>query len=96
MSELEAAQRHLADALQRIQTAVERRSSGTALQHADLAGLQRDDLAQHVSTLRGECDRLSAALSEARRDNDNLRRVSTQVARRLDSSIAEIDRLLEG
>ena len=40
--------------------------------------------------------RLSEALSEARRDNDRLRRVSTQVARRLDSSIAEIDRLLEG
>jgi hypothetical protein len=96
MSELEAAQRHLANALQRIQTALERRSTGTAFQHADDAGMQGDELAQHVSMLRGERDRLNAALSEAQRDNENLRRVSTQVARRLDSSIAEIDRLLEG
>jgi hypothetical protein len=96
MSELEAAQRHLANALQRIQTALERGPPGAAFPHADDAGVQRGDLARHVSALRGECDRLSAALSEAQRDNDNLRRVSTQVARRLDSSIAEIDRLLEG
>jgi Domain of unknown function (DUF4164) len=93
MSELEAAQRHLANALQRLQTALERRSPGTGFQHADE---QHDDLARHVSMLRSECDRLSEALSEAQRDNDVLRRVSTQVARRLDSSIAEIDRMLEG
>lgn len=96
MSELEAAQRHLANALQRIQSALERRSSGTAFQHADEVDMQGDDLGRHVSMLRGECDRLSAALSDAQRDNENLRRVSTQVAQRLDSSIAEIDRLLEG
>jgi Domain of unknown function (DUF4164) len=95
MSELEAAQRHLASALQRIQTALERRSSGTAFPDADQPGVPRDDLARHVSMLRGERDRLSAALSEAQRDNDALRRVSIQVAKRLDSSIAEIDRLLE-
>jgi hypothetical protein len=96
MSELEAAQRHLANAMRRLQTALERRPSGAAFPHADDAGLRDDDLARHVSMLRGECDRLGAALSEAQRDNDNLRRVSTQVARRLDGSIAEIDRLLEG
>jgi chromosome segregation ATPase len=95
MAELEAAQRHLSNALQRLQTALERRPSGTMGVHAQ-AGERRDDLARHVGVLRSECDRLSAALSEAQRDNENLRRVSSQVAKRLDSSIAEIDRLLEG
>jgi chromosome segregation ATPase len=95
MAELEAAQRHLSNALQRLQTALEHRSPGATDVLAQ-AGGQRDDLTRHVGVLRSECDRLSAALSEAQRDNENLRRVSIQVAKRLDSSIAEIDRLLEG
>ena len=48
------------------------------------------------SVLRSECDRLSAALSEIQRDHRNLREVTSHVAQRIDGSIAEIDRLLEG
>ena len=59
-------------------------------------GAERDDLARHVGVLRSECDRLSAALSQSEQVNDTLRRVSGQVAKRLDGSIAELDRLLEG
>ena len=57
---------------------------------------ERNDLARDVRALRSECDRLSAALSEMQRDNAELRALTGQVARRLDGSIAEIDRLLEG
>ncbi len=57
---------------------------------------ERNDLAGQVTMLRGECDRLSAALSEMQQDHRNLRDVTGHVARRIDGSIAEIDRLLEG
>ena len=57
---------------------------------------ERNDLARDVGALRSECDRLSAALSEMQRDQESLREVTGQVARRIDGSIAEIDRLLEG
>lgn len=97
MAELETAQRRLSQALQRLQGAIERRAAVAVPPDDDLlAGADRDDLVRHVGLLRGECDRLSAALSEAQRDNENLRRVSVQVTRRLDGSIAEIDRMLEG
>jgi len=97
MAELETAQRRLSEALQRLQSALERRSTVSISPDDDLlAGADRDDLARHVVLLRSECERLSAALSEAQRDSENLRRVSTQVARRLDGSIAEIDRMIGG
>ena len=62
MAELEAAQRHLSNALQRLQAALEGRSPGTTDLLAP-TGEQRDDLTRHVGVLRSECDRLSAALN---------------------------------
>ncbi|MGH6912999.1 MAG: DUF4164 family protein [Geminicoccaceae bacterium] len=103
MSELEAAQRHLKTALDRLEAAVTRQlsRSGAGLsgepdEMLARLGAERADLARHVGVLRSECDRLSAALSESEQDNQSLRQVSGQVAKRLDGSIAEIDRLLEG
>ena len=103
MSQLEAAQQHLAEALRRLENALMRRlTEGGAGAPADyerrLAALtaERNDLARDVGMLRGECDRLSAALSDVQRDHRNLRDVTGHVARRIDGSIAEIDRLLEG
>jgi hypothetical protein len=103
MSQLEAAQQHLAQALKRLEDALTRRLAqpppGTDADYqqafAQLAA-ERDDLARDVGALRSECDRLSAALSEIQRERDSLREVTGHVARRIDGSIAEIDRLLEG
>jgi hypothetical protein len=100
MSQLEAAQQHLVEALK---DALARRLSqpppGSDAEYeqafAQLAA-DRDGLARDVGALRRECDRLSAALGEIQRDRDRLRTISGQVARRIDGSIAEIDRLLEG
>lgn len=55
---------------------------------------ERDQLARDVNQLREQCNRLSAALNEAQHDNRSLREMSGHVARRLDTSIAELDRLL--
>jgi hypothetical protein len=103
MSEFETAHQHLAEALKRLETAVARRlmrpppAPGTGDRHAlEELTAERDDLARNVEVLRSECDRLSAALSEVQRDHRNLREVTSHVAQRIDGSIAEIDRLLEG
>jgi chromosome segregation ATPase len=103
MSQLEAAQRHLTQALERLEDALALRlaqpPAGTSADYqrafAEITA-ERNDLARDVRTLRSECDRLSAARSEMQRDNDDLRAATGQVARRIDGSIAEIDRLLEG
>jgi hypothetical protein len=101
MSEFEKARAHLAEALKRLETAVARRSmrppaAGSGGQRGlEQLEAERDGLARDVGMLRGECDRLSAALSEMQRDNRNLREVTGHVAERIDGSIAEIDRLLE-
>jgi hypothetical protein len=103
MSELQTAQQHLAEALKRLETAVARQRirppSGAGaddphtLEHLSAEGA---DLARNVSALRSECDRLSAALSAIERDHRHLREVTSDVAQRIDGSIAEIDRLLGG
>jgi len=96
MSQLETAQRHLSRALRRLEAALERKlsqsgngSAAPATSGAEHAALNRD-----VALLRDQCDRLSVALNEAQHDNRTLREVNDQVARRLDSSIGELDRLL--
>ena len=103
MSQLEAAQQHLANALRRLENALTHRLTqdgvgAPADYERRLAALtaERNELARDVGMLRGECDRLSAALSEIQRNHHNLRDVTGHVARRIDGSIAEIDRLLEG
>lgn len=100
MSELDAAQRRLNDALRRLEGALSRRLStapGAGLErelHAVAA--ERDALARDVTVLRNECDRLSNALREAQEERRNLQEVTDAVARRLDGSIGELDRMLEG
>lgn len=56
---------------------------------------ERDALARDVAVLRSECDRLSAALREVQEDKRSLQEVTDAVARRLDGSIDELDRMLE-
>jgi len=96
MSQFETAQRHLSRALRRLETVLEQRLSqpvgaaaGSGAPAPALAqlGAERDDLLE-------QCERLSAALSEAQHDNRTLREVSSHVAQRLDGSIVELDRLL--
>ena len=97
MSSLEAAQRRLEDALRRIEAAASRRATtdggdgapGTAF----LA--ERNALVEGVGQLRGECERLNEALDAAQRDNEALRRLNEEVARRLDGTIDELQQLLE-
>jgi predicted nucleic acid-binding Zn-ribbon protein len=103
MSQLQAAQQHLAEALRRLENALAHRlTQAGAGAPADydraLSALtaERNDLARDVEMLREECHRLSTALSEMQRDHRKLRDVTGHVARRIDGSIAEIDRLLEG
>jgi hypothetical protein len=100
MSEIETAQQHLARALKRLETAVARRlmrpPSAGATGYGQAAAGTTAEPARDVDLLRRECDRLSAALGEIQREHRNLREVTSHVAERLDGSIAEIDRLLEG
>jgi hypothetical protein len=103
MSEFATAQQHLAEALRRLESAVAKRlmrpppaAGAGGSQALQQLTAERDDLARDVAVLRSECDRLSAALSEVQRDHRNLREVTGDVAQRIDGSIAEIDRLLEG
>jgi len=96
MSQLETAQRHLSRALRRLEAALERRLSqpGNGAATPGVGGTEHDALARDVAVLRDQCDRLSMALNEAQHDNRSLREVNDHVTRRLDSSIAELDRLL--
>ncbi len=101
MSQLEAAQRHLTQALRRLEAALEHRlsQSGAGPAASDpraLAGIaaERDALARDLSVLHEQCDRLSVALNEAQHDNRTLREMNGRVVRRLDGSIAELDRLV--
>ena len=103
MSELKTAQQHLAEALKRLETAVARRRihspSAARADDPDALGqlsAEHADLARDVDALRNECNRLSAALSAIERDHRNLREVTSDVAQRIDGSIAELDRLLGG
>lgn len=100
MAALEAAERHLSEALRRLEAALSRQlsgGSGTGFQ-PDLAAAnhEREALARDVAMLRGECDRLTAALRGAEQRNQEIQKVTETVARRLDGSISELDRMLEG
>lgn len=90
MSSLDAAARRLQRALDRLESAVAR---GARLEGGD--GPADAALVAEVEALRAECARLNEALEEARREHQQLRRVTDQVAERLDGTIAEIDELLE-
>lgn len=106
MGELEAAQRHLTEALRRLESALARRLSagggGAGNGHAAAVGspelseiiAERNGLIDDVGELRHECERLQGALDEAVRDREQVRDAADGVARRLDTSIEELDRLL--
>jgi outer membrane murein-binding lipoprotein Lpp len=100
MAGLETAQRHVTEALQRLEAALVRRltSAPGDGSHGNVEALnaERDTLARDVAALRGECDRLAAAVREAEEQNESMRNLTQSVARRLDGPIAEIDRMLEG
>lgn len=101
MSEMETAQLHLNQALRRLEAALARRLSqagdgGDASRRLARAQAERDAMVKDVAMLRSECDRLTAALGGTEHDNHELHRVTSQVAQRLDGSIAELDRLLGG
>jgi hypothetical protein len=100
MSEMETAQLHLNQALRRLEAALVRRlsepGSGEGDQRLSRLAAERDAMARDVAMLRSECDRLTAALGGTEHDNSELQRVTSQVAQRLDGSIAELDRLLGG
>jgi hypothetical protein len=100
MAGLETAQRHVTEALQRLESALVRRLSsvppGGSQTNLEAMNAERDTLARDVAALRGECDRLAAAVREAEEHNQSMRILTQSVARRLDGPIAEIDRLLEG
>ena len=93
MGELEAAQRHLTEALRRLESALARRLSRGGGTGNGSAG---PGLAADVEALREECQRLNAALDEAMRERDMVREAAGAVVQRLDGSIDELDRLLEG
>jgi Domain of unknown function (DUF4164) len=101
MSQLEAAQRHLTSALRRLEAALEHRltRSGAGPGASDprasaKIAAERDELARNLAVLHEQCDRLSEALSEAQHDNRALREMNGHIGRRLEGSIAELDRLL--
>ena len=81
---LDAAERRLEDALTRFETALASAAGRPAMQGVE-SGL-----------LKAECDRLAAALKDARVKNDELKAMSRDAAHRLDDAIAQIDLLLEG
>ena len=56
---------------------------------------ERDKLSRDLQALREECDRLSSALQSAEQDRDAARKMTSEVAARLDVSIEELDRLIE-
>jgi prefoldin subunit 5 len=96
MSQLEAAQQRLTAALRRLESALTQHMMKSASGAPGDLERRLAAIAAERSMLRAECDRLSAALSEVQREHRNLREVTGQVAGRIDGSIAQIDRLLEG
>ena len=94
MSQMEAAQRHLSRALRRLEAALEHRLNRSASEPAGAVSAERDELAHNLAVLHEQCERLSVALSEAQHDNRTLREMNGHIGRRLEGSIAELDRLL--
>ena len=96
MSQLEAARKRLAEALTRLDNALTQRLAQGGAGGPEDWQRRLATVTQERDMLRNECDRLSAALSETQRDHRKLRDLTGHVARRIDGSIAEIDRMLEG
>jgi len=98
MSALDIAEQHLTEALSRLEQALAHRmAAADPDQVAAFARLsdERDALNRDVQMLREECSRLSTALQGAEQDRDAARKMTNEVAARLDVSIDELDRLIE-
>jgi hypothetical protein len=98
MSALDIAEQHLNEALSRLEHALAQRlAAADPDRAAAVAQLveERDRLHHDVDALREECGRLSAALKTAEHDRDAARQATREIARRLDVSIDELDRLIE-
>jgi chromosome segregation ATPase len=96
MSQLKTAQQRLTEALRRLESALTQQMMKSASGAPGDYERRLAAIAAERNMLRAECDRLSAALSEVQQEHRNLREVTGHVAGRIDGSIAEIDRLLEG
>ena len=99
MSVLDVAEQHLTEALSRLENALAARLvASDPDQTAALAKIasERDALRRDVEALRHECARLNAALREAEQGKDAMRKVTDEVAERLDGSIEELSRVIEG
>ena len=98
MSALEIAEQHLNEALSRLEHVLAQRlAAADPDQAAALTQLadERDKLNRDIEALRDECDRLSSELQSAEQDRDAARKMTSEVAARLDVSIDELDRLIE-
>lgn len=98
MSALDIAEQHLNEALSRLEQALAQRLSATDPDHVTAMTQLTDErniLRADVDALREECNRLSSALQTAEHDRDSARRMTNDVAARLDVSIEELDRLIE-
>ncbi len=98
MSALKIAEQHLNEALARLEHVMARRlAAADPDQAAVITRLtdERDALNRDVDGLRAECERLSEALKTAEREQEAMRDATEQATARLDSSIEQLDRMIE-
>lgn len=97
MSALKIAEQHLHEALSRLEQVMARRLAAADPDQAAVVNRltqERDALARDVGQLRAECERLGEALKSAERDHEDMKETTDVVARRLDTSIEELDRMI--
>lgn len=101
MAGLDDAERHLNDALERLEAALGKRLDQAGAYQVPVGPIgdlarERDALRRDVAALGAECERLKATVRAAEEENRALREAGAAVASRLDGSISQIDRILEG
>jgi predicted RNase H-like nuclease (RuvC/YqgF family) len=97
MSALKIAEQHLNEALSRLEQVMARRLAATDPDQAAVVNRltqERDALVRDVDLLRAECERLGEALKSAEREHGDMKETTGMVARRLDNSIEELDRMI--
>ncbi|MEL6961215.1 MAG: DUF4164 family protein [Pseudomonadota bacterium] len=97
MSALKIAEQHLHEALSRLEQVMARRLAAADPDQAAVVNRltqERDALARDIGQLQAECERLGEALKSAERDHEDMKETTGVVARRLDTSIEELDRMI--
>jgi predicted RNase H-like nuclease (RuvC/YqgF family) len=97
MSALTIAEQHLNEALSRLEQVMARRLAAADPDQAAVVNRltqERDALARDVDQLRAECERLGEALKSVEQDHENMKETTGMVARTLDTSIEELDRMI--